>query len=174
MKRFVVIAIYLAILVSSAPADAKKIRNNLKIERETKVKTEKQESIISGKEINLADTVEMTREIEAVRKALKACSFSGYDKEINSSHESFILVNPSEEVITGFEVTIDYLDLKGRMLHSRDLKEACEVPPGESRRIDVRSWDRQHAYYYYLGNEPRKVATPFMVKFRIKSLWIED
>ena len=64
--------------------------------------------------------------------------------------------------------------MKGRMLHSRIVELDCEVPPEESRKFDITSWDKQHTYYYYLGNEPKKVATPFQVKFLPLSFRVKE
>lgn len=112
-------------------------------------------------------------EDEEVRN-LRNCSFSGYDKEPNSNKESFILMNPGPYVITGYEVKIEYLDMQGRMLHSRKVTLPCFVPPGENHRFDIPSWDIQHTYYYYLGNAPKRVATPFQVRFLPQAIWIEQ
>lgn len=138
--------------------EAKKIRNSFKIENKKSL-----DSSHSSK-----------KNPEGVETNLPECSFSGYDKEVSSNIESFILTNPTDKFITGFNVVIEYLDMQGRMFHSREITESCHVPPGESRRIDIPGWDKQHTYYYYLGNEPRRVATPFKVVFHPKSFWIKD
>lgn len=136
----------------------KKIKNTLAIGKETRNKTS-EKSAIEGTEIRFNETS------DSVAQSLAGISFYGFDKEPNSNIESFILINPSNLEILGFEVKIVYLDMKDRMIHSRTVKEDCIVPPGESRRIDIPTWDKQHTYYYYLGNEPKKVATPFKVTF---------
>lgn len=148
----------------------KKIKQSLKVEKQTKQKVTTPTGS-EGFEVNMND--DAAPELKEIREQLSGCAFTGYEKEGNSNHESFILVNPSEEVICGYRVRIDYLDMQNRMLHSRELKESCYVPAGETRKFDVKSWDPQHSYYYYLGNEPRRVAIPFQVVFTPISYWIE-
>lgn len=155
------------------PVESRKIRNTLKVEKESKSLKDK-EVFIEGEKINISDTISSNglysrREIGK----LLDVSFAGYDKEANSSKESFIIINLSPYFISGFEIMIEYLDMQGRMLHSRLVKESCEVPPGESRRLDIKSWDTQHTYYYHLGNEPKRVATSFKVNFIPRSYWIK-
>lgn len=175
-------------LVAILPVRARKVKHSFSVGKESKAKSEKSPRI-SGREIILADSLSIDSpssdfgstavqlpidsEKYALIDALKNCSFSGYDKEANSNVESFILMNPTDDTITGFCVKIDYLDMQGRMLHSRILSHPCHVPPDENRRIDVKSWDTQHTYYFHLGNEPLRVATPFQVKFTPLSFWVE-
>ena len=174
------VGVYLILSLLSAAichynvAEAKKIKQNLSIEKESKKnksETKKIEQTIPGVEIFPTDSLE---KFKALFGGDKAIGFAGYDKEANSSKESFLIVNPSEYTLTGFTVDINYLDMQGRMLHSRKLTEPCFVPPGETRRIDLRSWDSQKTYYYYLGNAPKKVATPYQVSITPLSFWIED
>lgn len=171
--------------VGIGQTDAKKIKNSFKIEKEKAAKPAKGEFAdgkeIDGKEINVSDTFidlsatgETEDEEQSLVNDLRKCSYAGFDKEMNSNIESFILVNPTGHSITGFRVRIDYLDMKGRMLHSRVVTLGCDVPPGENRRFDIKSWDKQHVYYYYLGNPPRRVATPFQVVFTPETFWIKE
>lgn len=113
-----------------------------------------------------------SEEYKEICKELEEVNFAGYDKEVNSSIESFIIVNPTRQDILGFNLRIVYLDMQGRMLHSRDVSRECEIPAGESRRFDISVWDKQHVYYYHLGNQPKKIATPFQVKFQPLDFWI--
>lgn len=98
-------------------------------------------------------------------------SFTGYDKTLKSRKESFLIVNHSAGDIKKIGIRITYLDMKDRMLHSRDTNVACFVPSGETRKGDISSWDLQNTYFYYLGPEPRSVATPYKVRFQ--PLWFE-
>ena len=51
--------------------------------------------------------------------------------------------------------------MKQRMLHSRDYDIKCLIPSKQTRKIDIPTWDKQKTYYYYLGNKPKKIATPY-------------
>lgn len=160
-RRFSAVFLFLsAALLMVMPGHARKVKHSLYIDKEKK-STKLQTEIIPGNVVNLSDSV-------------KNCIFAGYDKEPNSSVESFLVINPTDSLLTGFEVTIEYQDMQGRMLHSRKVRKACEVPPNESRRVDIPTWDKQHTYYYYLGNQPRRVATPFQVVFRPIAIWMEE
>ena len=154
------------------PGYSKKIKTSFKIEKDSKPVVNKNE-ILTGREIDLSDTIRNSEIDKILFEQLNKIVFAGFDKEGNSSKESFLLVNPTDHYIRGYEVIIDYLDMQERMLHSRIIKEKCEVPPGETRRYDFKSWDTQHTYYYYLGNEPKRIATPFKVKITPIKFWID-
>lgn len=169
VERVLILACLLvtvSILGMSPMISAKKIKNSFRIEKDSKKKAKPAEEL-PGREITLADSLSLKGdpEVTTLLTQLLECGFAGYDKEPNSNNESFILINKSERPIIGYKVRIDYMDMKGRMLHSRTIEEACLVPPGETRRFDIKSWDTQRTYYYYLGNAPKRVATPFQVKF---------
>ncbi|MCH5229554.1 MAG: hypothetical protein J1F12_06120 [Muribaculaceae bacterium] len=170
--RFLITFLFLGILLFEFPLEAKKIKNTLRVEKEEKYVIKSSE--YKGHKINLNDSVLGTLYDKELLSELRKVVFTGYEKEPNSKWESFLIVNPSERLITGFEIKIDYLDMNNRMLHSRNIRESCYVPKGETRKIDITSWDTQHTYYYYLGNEPRKVATPFKVAFHPVIIWIEE
>lgn len=173
-RIFLILSMALLVLTTGTDGYAKKIKNTLRIDKEKSGVKDKRLKL-KGKCVNFSDSSTLLLSSDSLLfKELNLVGFSGYDKEPNSNKESFILVNPSRNCITGFSVRIDYLDMKGRMLHSRELTEQCLVPPGETRRLDTKSWDIQHTYYYYLGNEPKRVATPFQVVFTPLSFWISQ
>lgn len=167
------LSIILILLTGTVSIEARKIKNSFIIEKGKKSDL-KPEQKIEGQEINLADSLGISEDILNIQSNLKHCNFSGYDKEINSNLESFILENNSDKVVTGYKVRIDYIDMKGRMFHSRTVTLPGFVPQGEARRFDIPTWDKQHTYYYYLGNEPKRVATPFQVIFTPLAFWIEN
>ena len=166
MRRFFLVLILFAVLYPFGNMEGKKIK------RSHKVKTEKDfvgtiEDPSPSIDIILSDSLLYREKGESkLLEATAKISFAGYEKEANSNKESFIMVNRSDFTVIGFEVKVEYLDMQDRMLHSRLLKENCNVPAGESRHIDAISWDKQHTYYYYLGNAPRRVATPYKVRFK--------
>ena len=160
MKLITALLAITLLSLTALPLDAKKIKESYKIEKDSKASTHTlKDAKFKGREIVYSDSLNV--------------GFSGYDKEPNSSQESFILMNSTDKTVTGFNVRIEYLDMQDRMLHSREVKLPCYVPEGENRRFDINSWDTQHTYYYYLGNAPKRVATPFQVKFTPLSIWVE-
>lgn len=108
-----------------------------------------------------------THKTEASSAALDSIIFSGYDKTLTSTKESVLVSNRLEAPVESVRIRIDYLDAKGRMLHSRTVTLKTDVPPGETRKLDFRSWDNQQTYFYCLGPEPRRTATPYSVKIKL-------
>lgn len=91
--------------------------------------------------------------------------FSGYEKKLQSTRESFFITNRTDHVILSVELSIEYLTPDGRQLNRRFHRVACNIPPGETRAVDVKSWDTQHAFYYAPSPPARAAGSPFIVKF---------
>lgn len=108
-------------------------------------------------------------EIEAfdtIRTHLDSIRLSGYDKPNHAVREAFFVTNshPDSIEITEINVTLTYLDLKGRMLHEVTRTIKCQVPAGKTRRIEIPSWDRSCAFHYYRSATPkRRASTPYRV-----------
>ena len=105
-----------------------------------------------------------------VEKFRPAIRFYGFDKTVTSNLESFFISNGLDNKIAAMELTITYLDMKGRQLHKRNVKIECEIPPHETIRTDIRSWDTQKSFYYHQSVKPRRQATPFEVKIDLQSI----
>lgn len=168
-----VVLILLFGFASVSYAGEKRVKVTHKVEKNGEADKNKKSSAIERADydervVNLNDSTDLS-----VSELLKL-KFAGYEKEPNSSTETFIVLNPTEQRILGFKVKINYMDMQGRMLHSRDEELKCDIPPGESRKFDISSWDKQHTYYYYRGNKPKKVATPFQVAIIPKEIKIEE
>lgn len=89
---------------------------------------------------------------------------SGYDKPLNSRKESLFVSNRTEREITAVEIRITYKDMQQRMLHETEKLLRTDIPPGETRRVEFPSWDRQNSFYYYKGRQPRVGnVTPYRV-----------
>ncbi len=90
---------------------------------------------------------------------------SGYEKTLRSAVESLFITNKSEAELSGITLQIQYLDMKGRQLHSRLVTVDVTVPPGETRMGRFASWDKQKVWYYYLSDpvRTRMQATPYRV-----------
>lgn len=171
MKKFTLIIAIALSIITCISAEGRKTIVKHRIEK--------------GKNINISQDPESNdgiRRVEATEPAIigsdsdgpiwfypDSISFTGYDKTVQSKKESFLIVNRSNAEIKKIGIRITYLDMKDRMLHSQDATVTCTVPSGETRKGDIPSWDIQNTYFYYLGPEPRRVATPYKVRFQ--PLW---
>lgn len=162
MKRgCMIIAILLANVMPGGggiDASARKVATTIKApgKGETKRKRVKRkdiETIVPS----AADSLEWARKIV----------FAGYDKQASSSEESFFISNKGERQIKELRLRITYLDMEGRMLHQRDEELKIEIPAGETRKADIKSFDKQHSFYHIESNKPRNRATPFRTKIEI-------
>lgn len=111
---------------------------------------------------------------DTLRAPAGAIVLSGYDKTLASTRESFFVSNRMDSTaLVWFAATIDYLDGERRQLHRRRVSLRCHIPPGQTRRLDIEAWDRQHVYYYR-GSEPRRrvqaAAAPFDIAVRVDSV----
>ncbi len=156
-------------LIGTYDIEAKKIKQSLKVTKE-KTSTSKTSST---KTIGQSDQKQLPADKNTyvtlknggqVEFCPDSISFSGYEKEASSSVETLLITNAGNVAITGVKIKIIYKDLKDRMLHSRTVTQSCYIPPFETRKIDIQSWDKQKSYFYYLGNEPKKVAIPYKVE----------
>ena len=101
-----------------------------------------------------------------------AVSCSGFEKTLRSGIESFFVTNHTDSALSRLHVTLDYTDISGRQLHSRSQPISVDIPAGQTRRVEIKSFDRQATFYYYLSPAPRtrSTATPFKVHLRVDSL----
>lgn len=108
--------------------------------------------------------------ITFMEKVLPAIRFYGFDKTITSNLESFFISNGLDKEISKMEVAITYFDMKGRQLHKRTVTLDCDLPAGQTKRYDVRSWDTQRSFYFHQSVKPKRQATPFSVKIDLLSI----
>ena len=168
------LAIILLLLSCSIAAEARKVKQSLKV---TKENTSSKEAEKEKYGHELPADKESYVLLPDGRQALfcpDSVSFAGYEKEANASTESFLVINHTPTNLSAIKIKIIYTDLRDRMLHTRTLTQPCFIPAGETRKIDIKSWDKQHTYFYYLGNEPRKVATPYKTQILPSAFFIKD
>lgn len=94
---------------------------------------------------------------------------SGYDKPLRATKESIFITNQSQSAISAINITIDYLDKYGRMLHQRTVTLPVDIPAGETRKADFASWDSQRTFYFH-QSPPARTHTrcyPYSVKCRL-------
>lgn len=99
-------------------------------------------------------------------------SISGFEKPLRSRHETFFVTNSSGSHVGSVEVEIDYRDMQGRQLHRAVHTVYCDLPPGQTRRLQVPAMDREGLMYYRLSPVPcgARHATPFDAVIRILTL----
>lgn len=104
---------------------------------------------------------------------LSQVRITGFDKRAESSSESFFITNTTDRRLVEVDLVIEYLDMTGRQLHKRRHTLPCDVPPGETRRADIPSFDRQKLFYYCKTPAPaRRQATPFRVNIDISCFYL--
>ena len=143
--------------------EARKIRTKHSIPKTT-AKTQDAEDTSAPSAITMASD-----SIDFCRRVVPAIRFYGFDKTATSGVESFFISNGLDEAISRLEIEITYSDMKGRQLHKRTAGIDCDIPAGETKRTDIKSWDTQKSFYYYRSAKPRRQATPFKVKIRLLS-----
>lgn len=100
---------------------------------------------------------------------------AGFEKPLRAVRETMFVTNRSSRRIDGVGLEITYTDMRGKMLHKAVHSLACEVPAGETRRVEVPSFDRSGLLYYHLSPVPQRAqrATPFDVQVRVLYLLAE-
>lgn len=166
MKRHVILAcsiILAAAIFLPLCQNARKIRTRLPLTKERLTEEDLQRDQAHAV-IMRCDTSQLWKDTE------KAIRFYGFDKTAGSSVESFFIVNGLDSMISRIGLDIMYLDMKGRELHRRDCVIDCKLPPKETRRVDIKTWDIQKSFYFHQSAKPKRQSTPFDVRIELKSV----
>lgn len=93
-------------------------------------------------------------------------SVSRYDKPAEATREALFVTNGTDARLTEITIRIDYLASPAdEVIHRRDVMISCDVPAGETRRLDFPSWDKLKSYHYAGGRKPkRRQSTPYSVR----------
>lgn len=95
---------------------------------------------------------------------------SGYEKTVTDANESFFVTNDTPFHLSRLTLRFVYTYAEtGETLHEEVYEAVCDIPPGSTRQVLVRSFDRQHKFYYAEGRRPRRAATPFRLKYTLMS-----
>ncbi len=155
-------AVLVIVLLQPVNIDGKRTRLSLKAS-----KTERTEARPWEEELNCeTDSLRFEMLCEDI-------VFTGYDKPLTSARETWIVQNNTDAAIRSMRVEITYLTPEGKLLHKREADVKSAVPAGETRMVEVKSFDSQKSFYYYKSQAPRRSATPYMVKIRIVSIVID-
>ena len=91
-------------------------------------------------------------------------------ESVSDANESFFVTNGTPFRIARLRLKfVYYYAESGEMLHEEIRDVDCDIPSGETRRLSVRSFDRQRSMYYAGGRAPRRAAPPYRVKNEILS-----
>lgn len=162
MNRFIIV---LFTILAFIPADARKIKTKLPVTKtDTRLERMKQGSF--------AITAESEKEGTSYK--ISDIRFSGYDKKASADKETFFVTNTTDRTLRGFSLYIIYTTVSGRQLHRRYENVECVAAPGETVKIDIRSWDSQKSFYYEKSDAPRgsRRATPYTVAFEPVTVYL--
>ena len=168
------------ILLPSSIAEGRKIGYKLPSKETVKEKAEKGskgtfkvEIREEGQSINVnRDSIYSDTPSDA-RYSRENIKFTGFDKKLNSNSESFFITNKTQHLLTGVDLTIDYLTPDGRQLHKKFYHINCNIPVGETRKTDIKSWDTQRSFYYVKSAPTRADGSPFIVKFYPSAIYLK-
>lgn len=174
MKPLRIIPLCLLIAMASAAAAPRKVSTRHK-ETHRSAMANKQ-TADRGKESAVSkEIVTVTAESDTLAgAAMRDIRFSGFDKSVNSRREGFFITNAAALTLKEAVITIGYSTPDGRRLHSRTETVVCDIPPGETRHVSIRSWDDQGSFYFIHSKAPRSGgATPFEVTLRAERFSFE-
>lgn len=159
--------IFFAFMFSPARSEARKIKTKLPTKNTT---TQSNEDKLSNQDTKSHNDFTIEKkdsddDFEGIKDKIR---FYGFDKTLTSAKESFFVTNGLDNKLSGITIEITYFDMQHRQLHQTNQKLSCEIPPGETRRLDIKSWDTQKAFYFHQSAQPRRQATPFDVTIKLK------
>ena len=96
-----------------------------------------------------------------------AVTIKGFAKRASDSKEPFFITNNTRHRMSAVRLLMRYTTMNGELLTQRSVTVPVSLKPGETKLVEVKSFDVQRLFYYYAGPQPRKQATPFKVSYRL-------
>lgn len=96
-----------------------------------------------------------------------AVTIKGFAKRASDSKESFFITNNTRHRMSAVRLLMRYTTMNDELLTQRSVTVPVSLKPGETKLVEVKSFDVQRLFYYYAGPQPRKQATPFKVSYRL-------
>lgn len=168
LRLFLSASLAAVIAGATLSAEARKIRTRHAIPKQTAKESASRTMADDGAVSMASDSATFCERI------LPAIRFYGFDKTAGSNMESFFISNGLDSTVSGMGVRITYYDMKGRQLHKQAVWIDCDIPAGETKRTDIKSWDTQKSFYFHKSAAPKRQATPFDVKIELVSVNISD
>ncbi len=98
--------------------------------------------------------------------------FAGYDKPLRGRKETLFVTNRTGKELMGVVFRISYFDSAKRLLHRARHEVGLEVPAGETRRIDLTSWDKQQTFYYRGSKRGRSAGVPYTIEIETDTIFL--
>lgn len=168
MKRFG--PIFIMLLLLSLPtcqlSEARKVSTKLSAPKADSYKEKETEvnALLSQFSNNLTVLTEDSTEFAGIARGI---SFIAYDKKTSASKETFFVENGTDESIDEIAVRINYYNTSGKLIHSNDEVIKGVFPAGETRKVDIKSWDTQKSFHYIHSTPSKKGSTPYTVSIRV-------
>lgn len=108
-------------------------------------------------------------EAEDFQDVISKLIFLGYDKKTAAAHETFFIENRSDVPLSAIELEISYYNAAGKQIHKRKETISGEFPAGETRMVDIQSWDKQKSFHYAKSISSKTGSTPYTVRFKVLS-----
>lgn len=97
-----------------------------------------------------------------------AVSMYGYAKRLGDSKESFILRNETHNYrISRVLLKLLYTTADGSLLHAREELVDCDIAPGMTQMVAIKSFDTSKIYYYYTMPPKRASGTPYRIRYDV-------
>lgn len=97
-----------------------------------------------------------------------AVSMHGYAKRLGDSKESFILRNETHNYrISRVLLKLLYTTADGSLLHAREELIDCDIAPGMTQMVAIKSFDTSKIYYYYTMPPKRASGTPYRIRYDV-------
>ena len=117
--------------------------------------------------VAVLDTVDALLPDSLMLLDANAVTIKGYSKRASDSKESFFITNNTRHRMSAVRLLLRYTTMNGELLTQRSVTVPVSLKPGETKLVEVKSFDVQRLFYYYAGPQPRKQATPFKVSYRL-------
>ena len=98
----------------------------------------------------------------------RVVSMHGYAKRLGDARESFILRNETHNYrISRVVLKLVYSLENGREIYRRNEIVECDIRPGETQSIAIKSFDKDNKYYYFPTPPQRAEGVPYRVQYDV-------
>ena len=53
------------------------------------------------------------------------------------------------------------------MIKEATYEVPCDIPSGQMRQLGIRTFDKQHSFYYANSRKPNRPATPYSISYKL-------